>query len=66
MTGDHALAVGVGGSTASTSDLQYPGVPFGPNDFNQPQCGIDDYSDPYNVCKENSDFTKVSDMNEAE
>lgn len=52
MTGDHATAVGVGGSTADTYNLQYPAVPFGPNDFNQPQCGIDNYEDPNNVCNE--------------
>jgi len=50
MSGDHENAVGVGGSTADTYNLQYPAVPFGPSDFNSPQCGIDNYEDPNNVC----------------
>jgi len=60
MTGDHANAVGVGGSTADTYNLQYPAVPFGPNDFNQPQCGIDNYADPDNVSDEGADCTRSS------
>lgn len=35
---------GTGGSTADTDGLQWPGVPFGPNDFN-PRCPISNYRD---------------------
>ncbi|KDR18093.1 hypothetical protein L798_07788, partial [Zootermopsis nevadensis] len=62
MTGDHATAVGVGGSTADTYNLQYPAVPFGPNDFNQPQCGIDNYEDPNNV--RNCELVGLHDLNQ--
>jgi alpha-amylase len=40
MTADHPNAIGVGGTTANTYNKQYPGVPYGPNDFN-PTCDID-------------------------
>lgn len=38
--GDHNDAV---------NGLQYPGVPYGPNDFHQPYCDITNYQDPDNV-----------------
>jgi hypothetical protein len=56
MTGNHENAVGVGGSTADTFNLQYPAVPFGPTDFNEPTCGINNYGDAANVSNDNSDF----------
>lgn len=37
-------STGTGGSIADTNGLQWPGVPFGPNDFN-PSCQITDYRD---------------------
>jgi hypothetical protein len=64
MTGDHVTAVGVGDSTADTYNLQYPAVPFGPNDFNQPKCEINNYGDPNDVCNESSNFTEVTDTND--
>lgn len=39
---------GTGGSTAESGALQYPAVPYGPNDFN-PRCDINNYNDPYQV-----------------
>jgi hypothetical protein len=56
MSGNHDNAVGVGGSTADTSNFDYPAVPFGSTDFNQPTCGIQNYADANNVSNENSDF----------
>jgi alpha-amylase len=32
---------GTGGSQSRSDTLEFPAVPFGPNDFNQPQCAID-------------------------
>jgi alpha-amylase len=39
MSGDYKNATGVGGITADTYNRQYPGVPYGPGDFN-PSCPI--------------------------
>jgi alpha-amylase len=40
--------IGTGGSSADVNGKQWPGVPFGPNDFN-PRCDITDYNDIYQV-----------------
>ena len=48
MSADYQNAVGVGGTTASTYNKQYPGVPYGPGEFN-PTCAITNYQDPVNV-----------------
>jgi alpha-amylase len=48
MTADFPNATGVGGTTADTSNKQYPGVPYGPGDFN-PTCEITDWNDPWQV-----------------
>lgn len=40
--GGWARGTGTGGSTSNPDDLQFPAVPYGPDDFNQPQCPIDD------------------------
>jgi alpha-amylase len=41
---------GTGGSRANPDTLDFPAVPYGPNDFNQPQCGIDPcYCDKVNI-----------------
>lgn len=39
---------GTGGSSADNGGMQWPGVPFGPNDFN-PRCNINNYNDRYQV-----------------
>lgn len=39
---------GTGGSSADNGNKQWPGVPFGPNDFN-PRCDINNYNDVYQV-----------------
>jgi alpha-amylase len=39
---------GTGGSSADNGGKQWPGVPFGPNDFN-PRCDINNYNDVYQV-----------------
>jgi alpha-amylase len=49
MTGNHEDAVGVGRSTADTFRFDYPAVPFGPSDFNQPPCAIYNYGDANEV-----------------
>lgn len=33
---------GTGGSESNPDTLEFPAVPYGPTDFNQPQCAIDD------------------------
>jgi len=48
MIADHPNAIGVGGTTADTYNKHYPGVPYGPGDFN-PTCVINNYQDPFNV-----------------
>ena len=48
MTADYENAYGVGGTTADTYNLQYPGVPYGPEHFNPP-CDITNYQDAWNV-----------------
>ena len=48
MTGDYPNATGVGGTTANTSAKVYPGVPYGPGDFN-PTCAITNYQNATNV-----------------
>ncbi|XP_065353289.1 alpha-amylase 2-like [Cloeon dipterum] len=48
MTGGGSFLTGTGGSTAEPDNKQYPGVPYGPNDFN-PTCTITNYNDPNNV-----------------
>lgn len=40
MTGTWNENVGTGGSTANFGNWHYPGVPYGRNDFNWPQCVI--------------------------
>jgi len=44
MTADYPIAYGVGGTSAYTYNKPYPGVPYGPGDFN-PTCAITDYQD---------------------
>ena len=40
MCGEDALTgTGTGGSSYDTDNLNFPGVPFGPNDFNDYRCG---------------------------
>ena len=49
MTENRGNVTGVGGTTADTSNRQYPGVPYGPSDFNNPICEVTNYNDPNNV-----------------
>jgi len=49
MTAVYSNANGVGGATADTSNRQYPYVPYGPGDFNNPTCEITDYNNATNV-----------------
>lgn len=49
MTGDNKENVGTAGSTADFENLQYYGVPYGPNDFHK-TCSVDSYTDVYEVC----------------
>lgn len=45
-----AGGVGTGGSESNPDILSFPAVPYGENDFNQPQCAIDDcYCNAENV-----------------
>ena len=54
MTADFPNAYGVGGATADTYNRQYPGVPYGPGDFNTP-CEITDWQDT--IAVSNTDLT---------
>ena len=55
MCGEDALTgVGTGGSSYDTDNLNFAGVPYGPNDFNDYRCGsqnglINNYGDPNEV-----------------
>jgi len=49
MTANHQNAIGLDGTTADTYNQQYPGVPYEPEHFNQPMCGITNWNDPINV-----------------
>ena len=48
MTGNQSPAVGTAGSKATTENLNYPSVPFGPKDFHQ-QCTIANYKNATEV-----------------
>jgi len=48
MTANYPNATGVNGTTADTCNKQYPGVPYGPDDFH-PTCAVYNYQDPVNV-----------------
>ena len=49
MTGHGASGTGTGGSSFNGNNLEYPGVPFGYNDFHQPYCEINNYQNPDEV-----------------
>lgn len=48
MTGEKGSIVGTAGSTANVDKLDYPGIPYGPDDFHY-ACTVDNYQDPGNV-----------------
>lgn len=48
MTGEKGSIVGTAGSTANADKLDYPAIPYGPDDFHYP-CTVDNYQDPSNV-----------------
>lgn len=48
MTGQRGTIVGTGGSTADVDKLDYPSVPYGPDDFHFP-CTINNYQDANEV-----------------
>uniref|UniRef100_A0A182LXD6 Alpha-amylase n=1 Tax=Anopheles culicifacies TaxID=139723 RepID=A0A182LXD6_9DIPT len=52
---------GTGGSTANAGAMQFPAVPFGPNDFN-PVCTITNYNDPIMV--RNCQLVGLPDLNQ--
>lgn len=43
MTGNHQDARGVCGCIANTGQFNYPAVPYTKEDFNLPNCGIQNY-----------------------
>lgn len=53
--------VGTGGSSADHGAVQFPGVPYGPNDFN-PRCQINNYNDPIQV--RNCWLNDLADLNQ--
>lgn len=62
MTGDHAEALGTGGSSANTYDRAYYSVPYTSEHFNNPPCGINNYNDPVNV--RNCELVGLHDLNQ--
>ena len=61
MTGPSDIAGGTGGSIAYPNNLDFPAVPFGPNDFNYP-CEITNYNDPIMV--RNCQLVGLKDLNQ--
>lgn len=53
--------IGTGGSTADPQKFLFPGCSFGPNDFNRPSCGIDNYNDRDQV--RNCELDRLPDLN---
>lgn len=53
MTGKSGTIIGTGGSKANAEKLEYPSIPYGPDDFHEPACDINNYNDPKEVrnCK---------------
>lgn len=49
MTGKGGDIIGTGGTTANTKNFDYPGIPFGPGDFHEPPCFINNYNNPNEV-----------------
>ena len=48
MTQNYPNIIGLGGTTADAYNKQYPGVPYGPGDFNH-QCAITNYQNSTNL-----------------
>lgn len=61
MTGEWSDAHGTGGSTADTTNKDYPAVPYGVNDFH-PSCAINNYQDASNV--RNCELSGLKDLNQ--
>ena len=49
MTGKKGKITGTGGTTANVDKFDYPGIPYGPNDFHFPACNIYNYDNPFEV-----------------
>merc|ERR1712079_623086 len=62
MTGHGQSGTGTGGSGYNGGSLDYPGVPFGYNDFHQPYCEINNYQDPREV--RNCYLVSLNDIND--
>ncbi|KAJ2948964.1 hypothetical protein O0L34_g5903 [Tuta absoluta] len=65
MTGTWNDNVGTGGSTADFNNWNFPGVPYGRNDFNWPQCTIG--GGDYNCCPDkvrNCELSGLKDLNQ--
>ncbi|GLV35220.1 Amylase related [Carabus blaptoides fortunei] len=63
MSGDHNPAHGTGGSNPRPHERIYPDVPYNPEHFNQPWCGIFDYNNPVEV--RNCDLVGLHDLNQS-
>ncbi|XP_026327368.1 alpha-amylase 1-like isoform X3 [Hyposmocoma kahamanoa] len=49
MTGNSQTNIGTAGSKADPEHYTYPAVPYGPEHFHQPHCGISNYNDATQV-----------------
>ena len=57
----HGFFLKLKGSGYNGGSLDYPGVPFGYNDFHQPYCEINNYQDPQEV--RNCYLVSLNDIN---
>ncbi|OWR53975.1 alpha-amylase precursor [Danaus plexippus plexippus] len=65
MTGTWNENVGTGGSTANFGNWHYPGVPYGRNDFNWPQCVINGNDYRNNAARvRNCELSGLKDLNQ--
>lgn len=62
MTGVHTINRGTGNSTADPHRRSFPAVPFSDSDFNSPICGIQNYSDRWQV--RNCELVGLRDLNQ--
>lgn len=63
MSSDINPAHGTGGSNPIPHARIYPDVPYGPEHFHQPWCGISDYNNPVEV--RNCDLVGLHDLNQS-
>lgn len=61
--GDQNPITGTGGSTADPGAREFPAVPYGPNDFNQPRCEINNWNNVDEI--RNCNLVGLEDLNQS-